>query len=347
MTHTTMAAVLVELGQPLVIEELELPELKPGQVHVRLAWAGICRTQLSEARGRRGPDRFLPHCMGHEGSGIVIAVGPGVSKVVAGDTVVVTWLKGIGADVLSTHYRSKRLGTVNAGPVTAFMTEAVISENRVVPVPAPDDLSMLALLGCAVPTGAGSLERTAAARPGESVAIFGLGGIGLCALIAARQIGCHPIIAIDLAPGKLALAQELGATHVIHGGQDDVLKAIHAIVPSGVDVAIEASGSTRVMELAHVAVRTNGGRAVLAGNPAAGERIALDPFDLIRGRHILGTWGGETAPDRDLQAYAKAVAGGRLQLDRVVSHRIRLDAINEGLALLEGGDALRILIDLR
>src|SRR5436305_2976507 len=189
----TTAAVLVELGKPLELADLEVPALRPGQALVEVAYSGVCHTQVGEARGHRGEDKFLPHCLGHEGSGTVREVGPGVAKVKPGDRVILSWIKGSGADVPGTVYGWNGR-PVNAGGITTFATYSVISENRL--TPAPDGMSMrlAALVGCAVPTGAGVIFNTAQPRPGQSVVVFGAGGIGSCAVAAAALAGATPVI---------------------------------------------------------------------------------------------------------------------------------------------------------
>lgn len=343
---STIAAVLVKTGQPLQILDLEMPPLKPGQVLVDLAWSGVCGSQLLEARGRRGPDRFLPHTLGHEGAGIVAEVGPGVQKVRPGDSVVLSWIKGTGLDVPGTVYGSS-LGPVNSGAISTFMRRTVTCENRLTPIPPGTSLREAALLGCAVPTGAGIVLNTLAAREGTSLAIFGLGGIGMSALLGAVARGLTPIVAVDVQPIKLQLALERGATHVVDARSQNPVEMIRALTGgAGVDFAIEAAGRTTSMESAYASVRPGGGVCVIAGNASAGETVRLDPMDLIRGRQIQGTWGGETQPDRDIPRFLDLAASGRLSLASLVSHSMPLERINEALDLLESGEAGRILVEL-
>jgi S-(hydroxymethyl)glutathione dehydrogenase / alcohol dehydrogenase len=191
--------------------ELEVPALKPGQVLVEIAYTGVCHTQVLEARGYRGEDRFLPHCLGHEGSGIVREIGAGVMKVAPGDPVILSWMKGTGADVPGTVYGWNGR-SVNSGAITTFTRYAVISENRTTPLPATLSMRDAATLGCAVATGVGALFNTAQAQAGQSVAVFGAGGIGLCAIAGAAARGCRPIVAIDVVLDKLKRALQMGAT---------------------------------------------------------------------------------------------------------------------------------------
>lgn len=346
MASQTEAAVLCELSRPLRVLSLRLTGLKPGQVIVDVAYSGVCHTQLSEARGRRGPDRFLPHTLGHEGAGTVVDVGPGVIKVRPGDAVVLTWIKGTGADVPGTVYDSPE-GPVNSGAISTFMRRTITCENRVVPIPADMPLREAALLGCAIPTGAGIILNTAGTKPGESVAVFGVGGIGLSAILAARLSGADPVIAVDIVPRKLDDARRLGATHVVNGRDGDPVKAVRDLTSGrGVHYAVESAGRRETMEAAFQAVRDQGGLCILAGNLPHGERISLDPFDLIRGKRIVGTWGGATQPDRDIPRYVHWFLEGRLPLAELISAEHPLEGINTALEDLEAGRVARALINL-
>jgi S-(hydroxymethyl)glutathione dehydrogenase/alcohol dehydrogenase len=343
----TPAAVLINIGQPLEIMELEIPELKPGQLLVDVEYAGVCHSQLHEVRGGRGPDNYLPHTLGHEGSGTVMKTGPGVEKVKPGDKVVLTWIKGEGMDVPGTVYNSE-IGKINSGAISTFVKYTVTCENRVVPLQQNMPIREAALLGCAVPTGAGILINTVTVKPGSTIAIFGVGGIGLSALLAAVMLKASQIIAIDIVSAKLDEAKKLGATHVINAKQENVLDKIKEITGgAGVDNAIEAAGRPETMETAFQSIKYNGGLCVLAGNVKFGEKISLDPFDLIKGRKIIGTWGGETQPDTDLPKYESLFLSNELPFGKLVSNEWSLKNINEAFDALEAGEVSRALINLR
>jgi S-(hydroxymethyl)glutathione dehydrogenase/alcohol dehydrogenase len=346
MREETDAAVLFEVAQPPRVVRLGLPPLAPGQVQVDVAWSGVCHTQLAEVRGRRGPDRFLPHTLGHEGAGTVVAVGEGVRTVAPGDRVVLSWIKGAGAQVPACIYESAA-GPVNSGAVSTFLRRAVVSENRVTRIPAAMPLREAALLGCAVPTGAGIVLNVARVAAGESVAVFGAGGIGTAAIMAARLAGAAPLIAVDVVARKLVEAHALGATHTVDASAEDPARAIAALTGGrGVDHAIECAGRRASMEAAVEATREGGGLCVLAGNLAHGERITIDPWALIRGRRVVGTWGGGTDPARDIPRWAEAHLAGTLDLGRLVTHEYRLAAVARALDDLEAGRVGRVLLDL-
>ncbi len=341
----TTAAVLVELGKPLELADLEIPILKPGQVLVEVAFSGVCHTQVGEARGHRGEDKFLPHCLGHEGSGFVREIGPGASKVKPGDSVILSWIKGSGADVPGCTYEWNGR-KVNAGGITTFATYSVISENRLTSVPEGLSMRLAALVGCAVPTGAGVVFNTAQPRPGQSIAVFGVGGIGSCAIAAAALAGCTPVIAVDVNPDKLTLAKKLGATHAINSKSTDAVTEILKVCKGGADFAIEATGLPAVMKQALACVRPQGGTAVVIGNARFGSTLEIDPRELNMGKRLLGTWGGDNVPDRDYPRYCKLLASGRLDLEPLLSRSYGLADVNAALEDLERGHAARPLLDI-
>lgn len=342
----TEAAVLFETSQPLRVIQLSVPDLKPGQVLVEVAYGGLCRSQILEVRGLRGPDKFLPHVLGHEGSGTVLKVGKGVTKVKQGDQVVLSWIKGTGAEVHSTVYESPE-GPINSGAVSAFGRHVVVSENRVTPISEELSLKEAALLGCAIPTGAGIVLNTMAVKPGESIAVFGVGGIGLSAVLAADLAHAGAIVAVDVVDSKLELAQEIGATHSVNARLQDPLSAILEITEGiGVDYAIEAAGRPDTMETAFQSVRDDGGLCVLAGNLPHGGRISIDPFNLIRGKRLIGTSGGETKPDVDIPRYWKLYLTGQFRLDKLVTHVYDLNKINQAIDEMERGETGRTLIKM-
>ena len=343
----TRAAVLYELGAPLRVAELTVPALLPAQVLVEVAFSGVCHSQLMEARGKRGEDRFLPHLLGHEGSGVVVDVGSQVSKVGKGDKVVLTWIKAQGAECGGAKYGKGEV-TINSGAITTFGTHAVVSENRCVRLPDGVPLDVASLFGCAVLTGAGIVLNTMRPAPESSIVIWGVGGIGLSALMAARLRECATIIAVDTQGSKLKLAQEFGATHLVDATAKDALERIRWIVgEAGVDFAVEAAGRAGTIEQAFQAVRKGGGLCVFASHPPAGEKICLDPHDLISGKQIRGSWGGESQPDEDVPRFADLYRQGKLPLEKLITHRYGLKQINQALDELERGGVGRALIDMR
>ena len=341
----TEAAILTQSGVPPQVVELDIPSLKPGQTLVETLYSGVCRTQLLECRGHRGADPFLPHCLGHEGSGIVRETGAGVTKVKAGDKVILSWIKGSGADVPGSVYtwNGKK---VNSGAIATFNRFSVISENRLTPVSGDVPMREASLLGCAMATGLGTVINTLGARPGQSIAVFGAGGVGLCAVAGAFLSGCSPIIAVDVLKNKLEAAKQLGATHLIDASCCDPLKEIRSIVKNGLDLAVESSGITAVIAQALSCVRGQGGTAAVIGNVHYGQKAEIDPAQFNAGKRLLGTWGGDTIPDRDYPRYMRLITAGRLNLGPLVSRSYKLSDISAALDNLESGADLRPLIDM-
>lgn len=340
---TTRAAVLETLGSPLAVKSIELPELLPGQVLVQVLFSGVCRSQLMEVRGQRGPDLWLPHLLGHEGSGKVLAVGAGVTKVFPGDDVILGWVKGEGLDAPGAKYLCNGQ-TINSGRVTTFSNHTIVSENRLVKKPADLPFDVAVLFGCALPTGAGMVFNELQPAIGSSVVVLGLGGIGLSALMALRAYECKDVIAIDLSDEKLALARELGATHILNPLRDKVIDRVLSLTAGGADACVESAGSAASVELGFALIRKGGGKLLFASHPAEGETIRLAPHDLISGKQIAGSWGGGSMPDRDIPRMCKMFSDSGVPLDRLLTRRYRLDEINQALDDLEAGVVFRPLI---
>jgi S-(hydroxymethyl)glutathione dehydrogenase / alcohol dehydrogenase len=332
----TRAAILVEQKKPLVIEEVEVPALKLGQVLVKVLASGICGSQIGEINGVKGPDRFLPHLLGHEGCGEVLEVGEGVRTVKPGDRVVLHWRKGAGLESVTPVYGSGK-GPVNAGWVTTFNEYAIVSENRVTAVPRDFDVEAAALFGCAITTAFGVVNANAQVAIGQSVAVFGAGGIGLSIVQGAALAGAHPIIAIDLHENRLDLARTLGATHTINSRSADVAAAMADIVGGdGVDVAIDNTGNVEVIALASRLTNARG-RTVLVGVPPKGATSSIATLPLHFEKRLVGSHGGESRPDVDIPRYVRLVQDGRLSLAGVVGQRYALDDINAAIDDMTSG----------
>lgn len=342
------AAVLTELGQPLeIIDGIDVPRLKPGQVLVDIAFSGVCHSQVMEARGARGADPWLPHMLGHEASGRVSAVGEAVTKVKPGDLVILGWIRGTGQDPGGCQYLHGQ-GVINAGGVTTFSERTVVSENRVTLLPDGVPLDVAVLFGCALPTGAGLVLHEISPEPGTSIAFFGLGGIGIAALMASALHDFKTVFAVDISDEKLALAAELGADFTVNAGSCDPVVFIREHTGGlGVDYAVEASGAVAVIEQAFESTRPDRGLTVFASHPAKGQKISLDPHALISGRQIRGSWGGASDPDVDTPKFAALYRAGKLPLERLLSQHYPLSEINQALSDLEAGRATRPLIEIK
>lgn len=334
---TMKAAILVEQRQPLVIDEVELPQaLEVGQVLVKIHYSGICGSQIGEIDGAKGEDKFLPHLLGHEASGTVVEIGPGVKHVKPGDLVVLHWRKGLGIEGAPPMYRW-RGNKLNAGWIATFNEYAIVAENRVTAIPNNSDREVAALFGCAVTTGFGVVENNARVRIGESVVVFGAGGVGLNIVQAAALVGAYPVIAVDLYDNRLALAQEMGATHLINSKNQDAKAAIEAIVGAqGLDVFIDNTGQPAIIELGYQITKPQG-RVTLVGVPRKGNNINIYSLPLHFGKGLSGSQGGEAVPNIDIPRYQKLFSAGRIKLEELLTERLSLDEINIAIENMRSG----------
>lgn len=339
------AAVLYELGKPLVVEELITEELLPGQVLVKIFYSGVCRSQLMEARGLRGNDAWLPHLLGHEASGEVISIGDGVTKVKIGERVILGWIQGDGIEAAGAKYRNLRNEIINSGRVTTFSNYSVVSENRIVKLDEGIPLDVAVLFGCALPTGAGIVFNELKPVEGESIAVIGLGGIGLSALMALKEFKPKVLIAIDISDEKLKMAKEFGATHLINSKTQNPIIELKNIIPNGIDACVESGGQIETIELG-ISILKKTGRMYFASHPEEGKFIKIDPFDLISGKKIFGSWGGGCKPDIDIPRLTKSFKSGIFPLHKLLTKRYNLDQINEALSDLEKGIVFRPLIEM-
>ncbi len=337
MPQTTKAAILVELRKPLVIDEIELPgTLDVGQVLVKVQCSGICGSQLGEIDGAKGEDKFLPHLLGHEGSGTVLGIGPGVRQVKPGDKVVLHWRKGPGIECIPPAYTWKGR-KVNAGWVTSFNEHAVVSENRLTKIPEDSDMEVAALFGCAVTTGFGVVQNNAEVRIGESVVVFGAGGVGLNIVQASAMVSAYPLLAVDLHDNRLQLAKEMGATHVINAGKEDAAARIKEILGAApLDHFIDNTGQPAIIQLGY---RITGprGRVTLVGVPRKGNDISIYSLPLHFGKVLSGSQGGETVPEQDIPRYHALFRAGRIKLRELLTNRYSLEQVNEAISGMRSG----------
>lgn len=344
--RTMKAAILAELNKGLVVDDVQLPEyLSFGQVLVKVHYSSICGAQINEIEGAKGPDRFLPHLLGHEGSATVVDVGPGVKSVEAGDRVVMHWRPGAGVQAEPAFFQWNDRA-LNSGWVTTFSEYSIVSENRVTSIPQDFDLRLAPLFGCAVTTGIGLINNDAEVRVGQSVVIFGLGGIGLNIAQAAAMVSAYPIVGIDLYEPKIELAKKFGLSHGINASTvSDVKAAIKAVVgPQGADVVIDTTGNGRVMESAYELSHETG-RTVFAGVPRKGDNISIYSLPLYK-KLLKASHGGVSHPDVDIPRYIRLVQAGRMKLDGQIYQEFRLDQINEALAAMRQGVAGKCLLSI-
>ncbi|MDR5865397.1 zinc-dependent alcohol dehydrogenase family protein [Halomonas koreensis] len=369
------AAVLQAIGaerpydesQPLAIEELELDPPGDGEVLVRIRAAGLCHSDLSVIDGNR--PRPVPMALGHEAAGVVAAVGRGVTDLAVGDHVVAVFVPSCGhcrpcaegrpalcepgnaanaAGTLASGER--RLRRVDGTPVhhhlgvSAFADHAVVSRHSLVPIDPRLPFAHAALFGCAVLTGVGAAVNSAGIRPGQSVAVVGLGGVGLNAVLGALVAGAGEVVALDLDDDKLTLAESLGATLAVNSAAPDAEERVRTATGGGVDVAIEMAGSEQALAFAY-AITRRGGLTVTGGLAHPERKLAIPQVSLVaEERTLRGSYVGSCVPVRDVARYAGLFRQGRLPVDRLLSRVLSLDEINAGFEALAAGRAIRQVI---
>lgn len=370
------AAVLREMGlpapyaqsQPLKIETIDLDPPGPGELLVRVRAAGLCHSDLSVIDGSR--PRVMPMVLGHEAAGEVVETGADTPGFAKGDPVVFAFVPSCGhcapcasgrAALCEPGAAANVAGTLLSGAkrwhggaqdlnhhlgVSAFAEMTVVSARSAVRISPALPYEIAALFGCAVMTGVGAVINTAQVRAGESVAIFGLGGVGLAALLGAVAAGAHPVVAVDVVPAKLELAKSLGATHTVLAGPDAVA-AVREATQGGAHHAIETVGHEQVLVQAYQATR-RGGQTVTVGLPHPQKMFSIPAVSLVaEERTVKGSYMGSAVPSRDLPRYVALYQAGRLPVDRLLTHTLKLDEINAGFDRLARGEAVRqvVLLD--
>jgi alcohol dehydrogenase len=363
------AAVLEHTGAPLVVQELELAPPGRGEVLVSLRASGVCHSDENAVDGTA--ETPCPAVLGHEGAGVVEALGEGVTAVVVGDHVALSWAPSCGrcaecmrdlpqlcqaawpamgaGGLLDGTTRLSRDGEPvhHYSLISSFADACVVPERSCVVIPEDVPFDVAGLVGCAVTTGIGAVWNTAGVRPGERVAVVGCGGVGLSALLGAVAAGASEVVAVDLSDAKLAAARELGATHVVTwaGSPETTAEAVRDASDGGVDYAIEATGRSEAMEAAFLSTRARGA-AVLIGIPRADAVLSLPAITIPRmERRVLGSIYGSSLPERDFPLTLDLYREGRLPLDRLVSHRLPLEEAERGFELMHSGEALRVVLE--
>ncbi len=352
-------------SRPLEIQTIELAGPGIGEVLVEIRAAGLCHSDLSVIEGNR--PRPLPMALGHEAAGVVVEVGPGVDDLAIGDHVACVFVPSCGTCVSCAEGRpalcepganANGAGTLLSGArrlscdgapvnhhlgVSAFASHATLSRRSLVKIDPSLAFEHAALFGCAVLTGVGAVVNAAAVKPGTSVAIVGLGGVGLAALLGAKASGAERIIAVDRVPAKLALALELGATDAVIA-DGDAVETIRALTGGGVDQAIELAGAAPALELAYRITR-RGGAVTTAGLPGPTAMLSLPAVSLVaEEKTIRGSYLGSCVPARDIPRFIRLFQRGLLPVDRLLTHSLPLDQINEGFDLLASGEAVRTVV---
>lgn len=343
---TMRAAVLTKLNAPLKIADVEPLQLNYGQVLVRVLVSGICGAQLAEVRGEKGNAAYLPHLLGHEGCGVVEGVGPAATRVKIGDRVVIHWRKAAGIESPLPLYRFDGR-TISSGRNITFAEKSICSENRLTPIPADTPLEMAALLGCGLSTALATVEREAAMKPGETLMIVGLGGLGVNLLRAARLAHASRIVCVDVHESKRNIASAHGAAYC--NARNESIRAVveSAGCSCGCDVVIDTAGTPESIKRTLPFVAPSG-RFVMIGQPPPGASVEItNASDLFagEGKRITATQGGGFRPDLDIPRYLRLYQMGALKTDGIITHRVKLENINDGLDLVRAGEASRVLVE--
>lgn len=339
----TQAAILVEQHCPLEIAEIDIPKLGYGQVLVEIHVSRICGSQIGEIDGVKGHDPWLPHLLGHEGGGIVREIGPEVTTLKPGDHVVLHWRPGSGIQsrppIYKWHGRK-----VNAGYVTTFNHWAVVSENRLTSIPNDLDFEIAALLADTLTTGFGIINRDVGVRIGESVVVFGSGGIGLGVILGAHLAGAYPIVAVDIQAHKLDISRKFGATHIIDANAEKLEEQILGITgASGADVVVDGTGKPEVIQRCYRITQPKG-CCVLFGVMPAKLRVSLHTLPLHFGKRLIGSEGGSSHPDDDIPRIVRMIQAGRFDPKPMISHRGRLTDVNNLISCMRAGNVVHAML---
>ncbi len=361
MAHHVRAVVARSAHEPVSVETIVVPDPGPGEAVVDVQACGVCHTDLHYREGGINDD--FPFLLGHEAAGVVTSVGPGVNSVVVGDTVILNWravcgacrscLRGRPWYCFSTHNATQRMTLLDGTPLApalgigAFAEKTLVAAGQCTKVDAGVRPEAAGLLGCGVMAGLGAAMFTGEVGRGDSVAVFGCGGVGCAAIHGSRLAGATTVIGVDLDPRKLVLATEFGATHTVDASSTDPIEAIRALTGgNGADVCIEAVGHPKVFEQAFYA-RDLAGTLVQVGVPTPDMRIELPMIDFFgRGGRLKPSWYGDCLPSRDFPLLIDLYRQGRLDLDRFVSETIGLDEVEAAFARMQRGEVLRSVVVL-
>ncbi len=338
------SAILIESKKPLVITDIDMPSsLEFGQVLVKIFYSGICGAQINEIDAVKGSDKFLPHLLGHEGSGIVEKIGEGVTTVKTGDHVVLHWRKSSGIESVTPKYLWKGK-KVNAGWVTTFNEKAIVSENRLTAIPPDFDMRIAPLFGCSVTSAFGVVNNDAKIKIGQSVLIFGVGGVGLNIVQATSMVSAYPIVGVDLHENKINMGKKFGLTHGLIADSNDLNNKIYNIIGSkGADISIETTGIPKVIEQAYELTASDG-KTILVGVP--NDKISIYSLPLHFEKILTGSHGGDAVPNIDIPRYIRLINQKKMTLENIITHEFNLKEINSAIDLLRSGKAGRIIIKM-
>jgi len=344
---TTIAAILEKSNNPLIVSEIELPSnLLNGQVLVEVVTSGLCGAQINEINAVKGPDKFLPHLLGHEGFAKVLQIGPGVTHVVPGDEVVMHWRPGMGIQSVPPVYKYRGI-RLNAGWVTTFNNHAIVSENRITKISGANyDKNIIPLLGCALTTALGVLKNDAQITHSDSLLIFGVGGVGLLLIKMAKVLGVKNITVVDIHKEKLDKALEIGASKAIifidkNQARHSLLEFFGSEFPT---VTIDTTGDTSAIEICYETSAPNA-RVILVGVPMQGRKASIYTLPLHFGKVLKGSEGGFSKPEKDIPYLLKLIEDNKLNFNNYPTQNFSINEINNAISQLKSGVVGRMIID--
>ena len=337
------AAILIECKKPLAIEEITLNSLKKGQILLKILKTGICRSQIFEINGDRGEDKWLPHLLGHEAIGEVVDIGESVKKVAIGDKVIASWISSKGISAEPAKYSLGGI-VINGGQITTFSEFSVCSENKLIRIN-DDSLKYIGpTLGCAIPTGYGITINEKRIKTARFIGILGLGGIGISAIVGAKNNSNGKVIGIDINDERLNDAKKLGADFLVNPQNAELRKYIHQITNGEMlDILIECSGSIVGLN-GSLKLINNNGLVKFATHPKHGDLLSIDPFELIKGKKIEGSWGGGVSPDRDFKRIVSEIQENDIFIQMMNQDEYNIKDINVAIDDMSKGKVLRPIL---
>jgi len=335
-----IGAVLRELNKPFTINKLNYDNLTYGQVLISVKSSGICGRQIQEINGSKGPDKFLPHLMGHEGGGVVLKVGDGVSKVNVGDHVVMHWRVSKGIESRYPNYTDEDKIKIGGGLVTTFNSEAIVSENRITKVSKELPFKIGALLGCSLTTALGLVNNEAKIKIGQSAMVIGCGSIGASVLQALKMVSSYPIVSVDISQEKLEFSKKFGSDYSIIYNDNFDNKCKSYFGSSGPDVIIETSGNPDVISKCY-SILAPRGKLIMVGQPKFDQDVRLlNIAKNFSGKQILDSTGGRTSPDDDIPRYERLIKSGKIDFEKIITNYYNIKKINLAISDIAKGKVL-------
>lgn len=340
-------AVLSKIKKPLRLCKIDLPILKKNQILIKVYYTFICGSQINEWLGKKGEDLYLPHLLGHEASGKVVSTGKKIKKVKKGDKVIISWIKGKGRNFNSIKYKNRKNEIINSGSISTFSNFTIVPENRVYKIPKTFSLEKASLFGCAMPTGVGLANYALKYKINKKkiICIFGVGGIGLISLLTLNYYGYKNIIAIDKNKKNLNFAKIIGAKYTLDYKKFKKLITNNKININDIMLNIESSGNKLMMEQALINLSTKG-YCIISGNEKIGKKININPYDIIFGKKIIGTIGGNISLEKNIKLFKKLLAFNKITNQIYFKKKYKLKNINSAIKDFINGRSTRPLIQI-